>query len=83
MTPMSLWVMGGGAEDAIRSSGEPSIPDDLLHRSKPLLIARSRHRSIEVVLRTGQMRRTPPGNPTTLEQHLRPFVEMARHLLRS
>jgi hypothetical protein len=27
---MSLWVMGGGAEDAIRSSGEPSIPDDLL-----------------------------------------------------
>ena len=30
MTPMSLWVMGGGAEDAIRSSGEPSIPDDLL-----------------------------------------------------
>jgi hypothetical protein len=34
-------VKGGGAEDAGRSSGELSIPDNLLHRNILLLRAKS------------------------------------------
>jgi hypothetical protein len=38
-----IWVRGGGAEDAGRSSAAVSIPDHLLRRSEPPLSAASRH----------------------------------------
>jgi hypothetical protein len=36
-------VKGGGAEDARRPSGYPTMPADLPYRSEPPLSARSRH----------------------------------------